>query len=431
MITADQPDAVNSFSQENAGHTVYFYAPPGDLKPSVNIPPRTPTIFNPDLSIHRDATAYLYSITGICRPATWRIYSYALAGWLDFLTYSGRDYRRASQQDLELFRDIHAQGSAKTGEAFSASTIGLRMIVAIKFSEFLAARGDYHGDIIADGYRRPSGSRAPIERDMLAHTRSGKGRPGGYAAVPSAKASRPIRPLTYDELRSLREASGAPGTRDRLVVDIGAKTGLRRQEIADLDLLQFINIPLTGDLETVQPVEVAGKGGKIRQVLFDEELVADIQHYIMHDRLFATRARSVARDGERALLVTNSATRNGQPGRRLSASRIWEIVQNASLKAGLTEERLFEGTVVVEARVSPHDLRHTFAVMCLAGFMAINKTEDGLLHIQQLLGHAHYSTTRNIYLKEASIWLRRIPASQRPDGYQHPPTPGQIMRRDR
>jgi integrase len=237
--------------------------------------------------------------------------------------------------------------------------------------------------------------------------------------------------LTYDELRALQEAAGAPGSRDRLAIDIAWKTGLRRQEITDLDFLQFINILLTGDPEAVHPIEVIGKGNKARNVLFDEELVADVQHYIANDRLFATRARSVARDGERALLVTNAATRNGQPGRRLSASRLWEIVQNASVKAGLTVEKHFEGKVVFEARVSPHDLRHTFAVMHLAGFMAEKKTEDGLLHIQQLLGHAHYSTTRNVYLREAPIWLRRIRASQRPDGYQHPPSPGQIMQRGR
>ncbi|MCZ8312345.1 MAG: tyrosine-type recombinase/integrase [Magnetospirillum sp.] len=431
MKEANQPNAVNSFVQVSVGHTVYFYAQPSDLKPSVSIPPRTPAIFNSDGSIHRDATTYLYSLTGMCRPGTWRVYAYSLAGWLDFLAYSGRDYLRASQQDLEMFRDIHAQGSAKTGEAFSGGTIGLRMIVAIKFCQFLAARGDYVGDILSGDYQRPSKSRAPIDSDLLAHTRTGEGRSGGYAAVPRAKASRPIRPLTYDELRALQEAAGEPRTRDRLVVDIAWKTGLRRQEIADLDYLQFINVLLTGDPEAVHPIEVIGKGSKARNVLFDEELVADIQHYIANDRLFATRARSVARDGERALLVTNAATRNGQPGRRLSANRLWEVVQNSSVKAGLTLEKHFEGKVVVEARVSPHDLRHTFAVMCLAGFMANNKTEDGLLHIQQLLGHAHYSTTRNVYLKEAGIWLRRVRASQRPDGYQHVRLPGQFMRRGR
>jgi hypothetical protein len=106
MKTANQPNAVNSFSLKNAGHTVYFFAPPSDLKPSVPIPQRTPAIFNADRSIHCDATAYLYSLTGMCKPGTWRVYAYSLAGWLDFLTYNGRDYRRASQQDLESFREI-------------------------------------------------------------------------------------------------------------------------------------------------------------------------------------------------------------------------------------------------------------------------------------------------------------------------------------
>jgi integrase len=431
MNLPEQPSPVNISSAVGAGHSVYFFAPPADLKPSVLIRLRTPAIFKPDLSIQRDATAYLYELTNTHRPSTWRVYAYALAAWLDFLSSTGRDYRRASQQDLESFRDIHSLGSQRTGQEFSAGAVRLRLIVAIKFCEFLSTMEVYRGDILAEGYRKPSVIRAPIDNDMLAHTRSGVGRRGGYEIVPAAMPSRPIRPLTFDELRALQEAAGQPHTRDRLIVDIGWKLGLRRQEIIDLNYLQFMNVPLRGDPDAVHPIEVIGKRGKARNVLVDEELVSDIQHYIENDRLIATRARSVVRDGEYALLVTTAATRNGQPGRRLSASRLWEIVSNASLKAGLVLEREFEGKVIVEARVSPHDLRHTFAVMCLAGFMSIGKTEDGLLQIQQLLGHAHYSTTRNVYLKEAGIWMRRVRASQRPDGHQHAPLPGQIMRRDR
>ncbi|MFN7191187.1 MAG: tyrosine-type recombinase/integrase [Rhodospirillales bacterium] len=347
------------------------------------------------------------------------------------MTWNGTDYRRASQQDLESFRDIHDEGSQQRGEAFSVATVSLRMTVAIKFCEFLSARGVYTGDILSGSFRRLGRSRAPIDSDMLAHTRAGGGRKGGHAAVPMAKPARPIRPLTYDELRALQEAAGEPRTRDRLIVDIGWKTGLRRQEIVDLDYLPFINIRLTGDPEAVHPIQVTGKGARVRNVMFDEELVEDIQHYIANERLFASRARLVARDAERALLITTAATRNGEPGRRISVNRIWEIVQTASLKAGLIIEKNFEGKVVAEPRVSPHDLRHTCAVMCLAGYMDINKTEDGLLYIQQLLGHQHYSTTRNVYLKEAGVWLHRVPVSQRPKGHQHTPLPGQIMRRNR
>lgn len=80
MNSMKQPDFVNKSSATHAAHSVYFYSQPANLKTTTKLPLRTPAIFNPDLSIHRDASVYLHSLTGLHRPATWRTYAYALTG---------------------------------------------------------------------------------------------------------------------------------------------------------------------------------------------------------------------------------------------------------------------------------------------------------------------------------------------------------------
>jgi integrase/recombinase XerD len=62
-------------------------------------------------------------------------------------------------------------------------------------------------------------------------------------------------------------------------------------------------------------------------------------------------------------------------GRRLGRVRIWELVKHYARRCG------------IEADVSPHTLRHSFATHLLAG-------GADLRLIQEMLGHASIATTQ-------------------------------------
>jgi integrase len=413
-------------------HSVFFVRPPLDADVVGLLREEQAAIFRSDFSIHEDATLFLHELVKLGRrPATWRTFGYALAGWLDYLGALRRDYREAMQADLMGFRDAHGTNlSPTTGEPYALSTIALRMSAAIQFCQFLAGRGLYHGDILRGQMVQKMSRRPSVDRDMLAHTRSGLlVRPGGFALIPARqKSAAEIRPLTPDQVNALCCAAGAKGTRNRLIVDILWQTGLRVSELVALNALDFVAC----DDKKALFLRIYGKGrasgrkaerigmkdedgGKPRNVFFPSLVVADIQKYIGSERLKAVVMRKAARE-ESGLLVTGETSKSPPPGHRLSVRAIQSIIARASVEAGLidNEHPNEDGEIVTRPSVSPHDLRHTFAVTRLA----IAKLKDpkdklglvsqALWDIQTQLGHSSIATTREQYLSQANEWMQKV-----------------------
>lgn len=411
-----QADRVDNFSEHQpAGHFVYFASAGGGHSQSGQgfVRARQPAIFCPDQTIHTYASLFLaQSVVPLSRPSTWRTYAYALVSWLDFcLIYLNRAYLEATQDDLLKFRDFYsALISPYTHEHYSPSTTSLRMTVAIKFHQWLDKRGSYSGDITEGALIRRGMRRLPIDSDSLAHIRTGEGMPGAYAIVPKKDQDKPIRPLTPAEFRALAEEAGPKGTRDRLLVDLGCATGLRIAEAASLDAETFEAIDTRGAPNDLLYVTILGKGrngGKRRKVGFPIWLIENAQAYTDGERRVAIGSRRVARTTERALFVTGIRSRNPGPGSRLSIRAIQDVVNRISISAGLVvrNRRPTEAEASVAARVSYHDLRHTYAVCALAGYRIQNQERSGLIHIQQQLGHSFNRTTENVYLAASEIWM--------------------------
>jgi integrase/recombinase XerD len=144
------------------------------------------------------------------------------------------------------------------------------------------------------------------------------------------------------------------GFRDHAMLELLYATGIRVSELIGLN---------TNDVNlTVGFVRCRGKD-KERMIPLYPTAIKALQDYV-HD----IRPRIVANEDEDALFVNMS-------GERMSRQGFWKIIKYYQDKAGIQKE------------ITPHTLRHSFAVHLL---------ENGadLRSIQEMLGHASVATTQ-------------------------------------
>jgi integrase/recombinase XerD len=173
--------------------------------------------------------------------------------------------------------------------------------------------------------------------------------------VPKPKGSQEqIKPLTAEELTALLEAPNRRtfvGLRDVALIALMADTGLRVTETISIRL---------GDLDTrALAITVVGKGEKPRTVFYGEAAAGHLRNYL----------RRRARRGSEDLLFVNSL------GERILRWAIVERMRDYGYAAGIRGKR-----------VSPHTLRHTFAVNWL-------RSGGDTLSLQRLLGHSSPAMT--------------------------------------
>ena len=166
------------------------------------------------------------------------------------------------------------------------------------------------------------------------------------------------RHLTVDEVFALLDHipdDEFAGARDRAILEMLYAAGLRVGELASLDLE---DVDLAGGL-----VRVLGKGKKERIVPFGSKAAAALRRWL--ERSSPVRRRGAA--GEALFLNVR--------GGRLTDRSVRRILDRRLVEAAL------------QARVSPHALRHSFATHLLGA-------GADLRAIQELLGHASLSTTQ-------------------------------------
>lgn len=142
-------------------------------------------------------------------------------------------------------------------------------------------------------------------------------------------------------------------TRDRALLELLYGSGLRISEALGLDTDDYT--------PGGRALKVLGKGGKERLSPLSDTSRATLNAWLT--------ARSVlAAADERALFV-------GRRGARLNRRQAARIVEEAAVLAGIPQ------------RLSPHDLRHSYATHLLEG-------GADLRSVQELLGHSRISTTQ-------------------------------------
>ena len=166
--------------------------------------------------------------------------------------------------------------------------------------------------------------------------------------------------------------------RDRALVELLYATGGRVSELTSLDLDDLVEPGL---------LRLFGKGSKERIVFVGSFAQRALDKYL-------TRCRPGL-----AVLATASSNSTGalflnHRGSRLSRQSAWQIVSDAAEKSG------------IQAEVSPHSLRHSFATHLLEGGADVRV-------VQELLGHASVATTQ-IYTLVTIDRLREVYALSHP-----------------
>jgi integrase/recombinase XerD len=174
-----------------------------------------------------------------------------------------------------------------------------------------------------------------------------------------------------DRLLAMPALRYASGVRNRTMLEIMYRAGLRASEVCNL---------------RVQDVRLADGWLQIRHSKRDGSRNIPIGPKL---RYWLERWATIRPDSEWFFCVM----RQGYEGAQMDRGQLWEFVHGYAVRAGLEEFRLkwqeanpgeTEGRP--EWRVSPHVLRHSFAT---------ERLEDGfVLHeVKDLLGHASISTT--------------------------------------
>lgn len=189
-----------------------------------------------------------------------------------------------------------------------------------------------------------------------------------FLGVTMPKRSRPLpKFLTEAEMEQILAApagAGAASARDRALVELLYSSGLRRAEIAALNV---------GDVDALSgTIRVLGKGSKERIVPVGEAALSCLRESL--------RSRGSPGDGEPVFV-------NGR-GARLSSDGVMFVVRRWAKRSALLKN------------VTPHVFRHSFATHLL-------NRGCGIREVQEMLGHANLNTTQ-IYTHVSLSRLREV-----------------------
>jgi integrase/recombinase XerD len=201
------------------------------------------------------------------------------------------------------------------------------------------------------------------------------------ASIDSPRAPKPVpRPMTTSDVDALLREPLRHGTheaiRDAAMLELMYATGMRVTELVSLNIESLHLLPRPSY------VRCLGKGAKERSIPVYEQAVTAVERYLDDAR------GPLLKDRPQAALFVN------RRGERLTRQGFWLILKGYAKSAG------------IDAHVTPHTLRHSFATHMLRGGASVRD-------VQELLGHANVSTTQ-VYTQLADAHLREVYESVHP-----------------
>lgn len=191
--------------------------------------------------------------------------------------------------------------------------------------------------------------------------------------VPKMSVLKPYQILNPKEILRFIEAAKESGPRDYAIVLVFLGAGLRVSEVTHL---AGMDLREDGDGEPFLHVR-AGKGKKDRFVPVNRKVAEAIQAY------FAAAKWKLGTDAPMFLGESNRAKSSGMDTRT----------------CGYLVRRLCEAAKIVKP-ISPHSLRHTFAIASL-------RFSKNLLAVSKLLGHSMLATTQT-YVDHLELMEMRV-----------------------
>ncbi len=190
--------------------------------------------------------------------------------------------------------------------------------------------------------------------------------------VDSPKLGRMLpKPISDSQARLLLEQPAKLSTpeakRDKAMLELLYASGMRVSELVSLNL---------ADVDTAEgSVSCLGKGRKERLIPIHPRAASAVAEYIKEAR------PKLARSSDEQALFLN------RRGDRLTRQGFWQILKGYAKSANL------------DAQITPHTLRHSFATHMLSG-------GADLRAVQEFLGHANISTTQ-VYTHLTTDHIRR------------------------
>jgi integrase/recombinase XerD len=167
------------------------------------------------------------------------------------------------------------------------------------------------------------------------------------------------KPLSISEVKQLiaepTRSTAIEGKRDRAMLELLYATGLTASELMALDVV---------DIDYGNNNILCGKKTKKRRVITTDTHISKI----LKEYIDESRVKLLNNTSEVALFLNRR-------GERLTRQGFWQILQGYAEKVGLGK------------RVTPRSLRSSFVIHRLKGGADLQK-------IQELMGHAHISTTK-------------------------------------
>lgn len=243
------------------------------------------------------------------------------------------------------------------------------------------------------------------------------GSAGGAVDHGSDEQPRPVSKRNMRTISALlgprpSEASADETSRTRLAWMIAHQTGLRIDEIVNLQSELFAALDISGkpEMSTIVLTVSKTKGLKSRDVFFPVWLLSEIKHYIAGERE-QSRLRGSASLRDLAptnLLLNRPDAPAGNAGKMATADTIENDFSAAVAKAGLLKPRERQsqtsGANFVQVPMHTfHDGRHTYAHVTFSGLLSQGMSLDGAwLLLRNRLGHKHLKTTIDTYLRAFS-----------------------------
>lgn len=168
--------------------------------------------------------------------------------------------------------------------------------------------------------------------------------------------------ITYTEYQQLIQY--ATDIRTKVIFELMFKSGLRVHEVVNMTIADYLEAPTTP--EGNKKICIIGKGNKKRQIHVPKDVCTLIDEYLGNDHPHNTY-----------LIGSKRKTTKDKP---LTTNQIRKIIKNVCVNCDHLENTTYS------RKVTPHVLRHSYAVHLIKNNVPLNV-------VQKLLGHSKIDIT--------------------------------------